>query len=63
MHGRGLFKILSLSFADCLEVWEPQPPGSLWACSGFYSDYFAFTLDSPRGSYYPAVNPIYGASF
>ena len=20
--------------ADCLEIWEPQPPGTLWACSG-----------------------------
>ena len=22
------------SCADCLEIWEPQPPGTLWACSG-----------------------------
>ena len=22
------------SCADCLEIWEPQPPGSLWACPG-----------------------------
>ena len=21
------------SCADCLEIWEPQPPGTLWACS------------------------------
>ena len=20
------------SYADCLEIWEPQPPGILWAC-------------------------------
>jgi len=20
--------------ADCLEIWEPQPPGTLWVCSG-----------------------------
>jgi len=20
--------------ADCLEIWEPQPPGTFWACSG-----------------------------
>ena len=23
-----------LSCADCLEIWEPQPPGSLRACPG-----------------------------
>jgi len=63
MHGHGLFKILPLSFADCFEVWERHPLGNLWACSGFYSNYFAFTLDSRRGSWYPALNPIYGASF
>jgi hypothetical protein len=22
------------SSADCLEMWEPQPPGTLWACPG-----------------------------
>jgi hypothetical protein len=22
------------SCADCLKVWEPQPPGNLWACQG-----------------------------
>ena len=61
MHGHGLFKILPLSFADCLKVWETQPPGSLWACSGFYGDYFAFTLDSRRGRRYHALNPINSA--
>jgi len=25
---------LSPSCADCLEIWEPQPPGTLWACPG-----------------------------
>ena len=20
------------SCADCLEIWEPQPPGTLWSC-------------------------------
>jgi len=25
---------LPLSCADCLEVWEPQPPGTLRACPG-----------------------------
>jgi hypothetical protein len=22
------------SCADCLEIWKPQPPGTLWACPG-----------------------------
>jgi hypothetical protein len=22
------------SCADCLEIWEPQPPGTLMACQG-----------------------------
>jgi len=22
------------SCADCLEFWDPQPPGTLWACPG-----------------------------
>jgi hypothetical protein len=22
------------SFADCLEIWEPQPPANLWVCPG-----------------------------
>jgi hypothetical protein len=22
------------SCADCLEIWEPLPPGMLWACLG-----------------------------
>ena len=25
---------------DCLEIWEPQPPGTLWACPGLYRDCF-----------------------
>ena len=24
--------------ADCLEIWEPQPPGTLRACPWFYGD-------------------------
>ena len=23
---------LPLACVDCLEMWEPQPPGTLWAC-------------------------------
>jgi len=25
---------LPLSCVDCVEIWEPQPPGTLWACPG-----------------------------
>ena len=30
------------SCADCLEIWESQPPGTLWACPGLYRDCFTF---------------------
>jgi hypothetical protein len=25
---------LPLSCADCFEIWETRPPGTLWACQG-----------------------------
>jgi hypothetical protein len=25
---------LPLSYADCLEIWDPQTPGTLTACTG-----------------------------
>jgi len=28
------------SFADCLELWRPQPPGILTAWTGLYRDCF-----------------------
>jgi hypothetical protein len=38
MHGTENLKyvkcILPPSCADCLEIWEPQPPGTLRGCSG-----------------------------
>jgi len=30
------------SCADCLEIWEPEPPGTLWACPGLKLDSFTF---------------------
>ena len=30
------------SCADCLEIWEPQSPGTLGACPGLYRVCFAF---------------------
>jgi len=29
---------LSLSFADCLVIWEPHPTGTLRVCPGLYMD-------------------------
>jgi len=31
------------SCADFLEIWEPQPPGTLMACPGLYWDCFTIT--------------------
>jgi len=31
------------SCADCLEIWEPQPPGTIWACPGLSWNCFTFT--------------------
>ena len=28
------------SFADCHEIWEPQPPGTLRACNGIALPFF-----------------------
>jgi hypothetical protein len=30
---------LRLSCADCVEIWEPQPPGTLRACTGIAFGY------------------------
>ena len=30
------------SYTKCLEIWEPQPPGTLRACSGLQLDCFTF---------------------
>ena len=32
------------SCADCLEIWEPQPPGTLWACPGLQWDCFTLYI-------------------
>jgi hypothetical protein len=32
------------SCADCLQIWEPQPPGILMACPGLQWDWFTFTF-------------------
>jgi len=46
------------SFADCHEIWEPQPPGSLRACTGFalyfkmYITCFDLYLGHPQACQY-----------
>jgi hypothetical protein len=32
------------SCAECHEIWEPKPPGTLWATSGLLWDSFMFTF-------------------
>ena len=32
------------SCADCHEIWQPEPPGTLRACPGLYRDCFTFYL-------------------
>jgi hypothetical protein len=32
------------SCADCLEIWEPQLPGTPRCCPGLYRDWFAFNI-------------------
>ena len=32
------------SCADCLEIWEPQPPGTFRAYLGLYRGFFTFTF-------------------
>ena len=32
------------SRAECYEIWEPKPPGTLWATPGLSLDSFSFTL-------------------
>jgi hypothetical protein len=34
------------SHADCLEIWEPQLPGTLRACPGLYRDCFIILVYS-----------------
>jgi hypothetical protein len=38
------FLRVSPSCADCLEIWEPEPHGTLKACPGLCWDCFTLTL-------------------
>ena len=37
---------LPLSYADCLEIWEPQHTGTLRVCPGLYSDCFSLVFSA-----------------
>jgi len=41
------------SCANCLEIWEPQSPGTLWACPGLYWGLLYFTF-TPEGTQLPS---------
>jgi len=36
--------------ADCLEIWEPQPPGSLRFCPGLLRDWFTCSFHADRAT-------------
>jgi len=46
------------SCADCLEIWEPQPPGTLRTSPGLYRDDFNFTLSGYAATV--KCNPLNG---
>jgi hypothetical protein len=39
------------SCVDCLKIWEPRPPGTLWACPGLQWDCFTFDSKLSVGIY------------
>jgi hypothetical protein len=48
---------ISPSCADCLEIWEPQPPGTLRVCTGIALTFVWISItvlhsDSNNGTYY-----------
>jgi hypothetical protein len=42
--------------ADCLVIWEPQPPGTLRACPGLWWDCFLLFITIYKYSYLYLVN-------
>jgi len=48
MGGKGGWRVglttLQPSCADCLEIWELQTSGTLWACPGLKWETFTFNL-------------------
>jgi hypothetical protein len=50
---------LPLSRAECHEIWEPKPPGTLWATPGLLRDCFNFTCWNPLGHTGPVTGLLY----
>jgi hypothetical protein len=50
---------LSPSCANSNEIWEPQPPGTLRACSGLYRDCFTpFNFSPQDGGGFQTYDPL-----
>jgi hypothetical protein len=47
-------RILPSSCANCLEMWEPQHPGTLWACNRLGRECITFAL--PLDNLLPYMN-------
>jgi hypothetical protein len=50
---------LPTSCADCLEIWEPQPPGTLRACHGIALPLYIWAVCF---SHHPVEIPVHKAS-
>ena len=42
------------SYVDCLEIWEPQPPGTLRACPGITLPFTIKCINKPYSALRPA---------
>jgi len=63
LGGKGSWCVVLATFppscANCLEIWEPQPPGTLRACPDLYSDCFTKHLTWPAFDSLYIFNPTY----
>jgi hypothetical protein len=58
-------KTLPPSFADCHEIWEPEPPGALRACPEMPRDcftYLRYRIESHRRPEFVHLSSTAGAS-
>jgi hypothetical protein len=49
-------KTLPPSCADCLEIWETHPPGTLAACTGLYTFYLALIQGRNLPHYFQLIS-------
>jgi len=68
--GRCVELTLPLSFANCLEMWEPQPPGTLrdcpglsWDCFTFYCTHVFLTIHHTMGKPTISSRSVHGQGF